>query len=513
MQRTRSVKWVSVRVKLIGIYLAVVLAIFLILIIVLPRILQDYTIQRSQDDLLATRQIIQEALDQTQNGGITEAAYAVRDKLDAVAKARNLEIWICLEPMETKSGSVTVPTMRMGGANAQEDISLSAQSAAFIEEIRTGAEEKTIFRDQFPEYYPNKTMTMAYSASYYERQTLGEYYGLTLPVEKTAVVLLNIALSDISNTIHQMLYVVLMLFLILSIVVAILIWMMSNTIIEPVNEMREIAGMISKGDFSNKVTVRSRDEIGDLAESFNKMAEELEQVEETQRAFISNISHDFRSPLTSIRGFVQAILEDVIPPEQHKKYLQIVFDETNRLSKLANDLLILNKMDSGQDVLQLTRFDINEMIRTLVLTFEQRIEEKNLAIDFRFLQEKLFVNADEEMIQRVIYNLVDNAIKFTQQGDSITVETSIVNKKAYISVSDTGVGMDEETQKHIFERFRKGDASRGLNKSGMGLGLAIVKQSIVKHGEDIHVTSKPGEGTNFEFTLPLATQVSFVEKK
>ena len=207
------------------------------------------------------------------------------------------------------------------------------------------------------------------------------------------------------------------------------------------------------------------------------------------------------------------MLEDVIPPEQQKKYLQIVFDETNRLSKLANDLLILNKMESGQDILQFSRFDINEMIRKLMLTFEQRIEKKELAVNFRFLQENLFVNADEEMIQRVIYNLVDNAIKFTEQGDSITVETSIVNKKAYISVSDTGLGMDEETQKHIFERFRKGDASRDLNKTGMGLGLAIVKQIIVKHGEDIRVSSKPGEGTNFEFTLPLAMQVSFVEKK
>jgi signal transduction histidine kinase len=199
--------------------------------------------------------------------------------------------------------------------------------------------------------------------------------------------------------------------------------------------------------------------------------------------------------------------------DQYDKYLQIVFDETNRLSKLANDLLLLTRMESGQDELHISRFDINEMILKLTLGFEQRAEEKQLQIQFKFLQEKLYVNADIDKLQRVIYNLVDNAIKFTGEGDSITIETSIVNKKAFISVVDTGIGMDEESMRHIFERFHKGDKSRGLNKTGMGLGLAIVKQIIVNHGEGIQVYSKEGEGTRFEFTLPLANQVSFVEKK
>ena len=170
-------------------------------------------------------------------------------------------------------------------------------------------------------------------------------------------------------------------------------------------------------------------------------------------------------------------------------------------------------MESGQEELHLVRFDINEMVRKLTLGFEQRAEEKKLNIQFKFLQEKLFVNADIDKIQRVIYNLVDNAVKFTQEGDSITIETSIVGKKAYVAVSDTGVGMDEESMRHVFERFHKGDKSRGLNKTGTGLGLAIVKQIIVNHGEGIQVVSKEGQGTKFEFTLPLANQVNFVEKK
>lgn len=368
-----------------------------------------------------------------------------------------------------------------------------------------------MFEDQFPEYYSKKTMTLAYTTNYYAQRMVSDKMVLSVPA--TAVVLLNIGLEDISSSVQTTLILVLGLFGMVSILVAIVIWYLSNSIISPVNQMREIADAITQGDFSKKAEIRSRDEIAALANSFNMMVVELQEVESMRQAFIANISHDFRSPLTSIRGFVQAMLDGVIPEEQYNKYLNIVFEETNRLSKLTNDILELTKMESGQEELHLVRFDINEMVRKLTLGFEQRAEEKKLNIQFKFLQEKLFVNADIDKIQRVIYNLVDNAVKFTQEGDSITIETSIVGKKAYVAVSDTGVGMDEESMRHVFERFHKGDKSRGLNKTGTGLGLAIVKQIIVNHGEGIQVISKEGQGTKFEFTLPLANQVNFVEKK
>ena len=498
-------RWLfSVRFKLFGIYLLIILIIFGCILGIFPKIFQAYMLERSQEDLLTTKQIIQETLEQTS----FQTTLYMREKLDAVARAKGIEIWICKQPITQTDSSIVVPTIRLGSDTDTQDLQLSSESAVFIEAVRTGQMQDRLYEDQFPEYYSQKTMTLAYSTLYYENVLARE-----MNVESTAVILLNIGLRDISNSVHNMLLVVLIGFGLIRNLVAIMCGYLANSNVTPVNQMREIAAAITQGDFSKKVEICTRDEIADLAKTFNLMAVELQEVEETQQAFIANISHDFRSPLTSIRGFVQAMLDGVIPPDQYDKYLNIVFDETNRLSKLANDLLELNRMESGRDELHIVRFDINEMIRKLTLGFEQRAEEKKLQIEFKFAQERLYVNADLDKIQRVIYNLVDNAIKFTNEGDSITISSDIINRKASVSVQDTGIGMDEEAVRHIFERFHKGDKSRGLNKTGMGLGLAIVKQIIVNHGEGIQVFSKEGEGTKFTFTLPLANQVSFIEKK
>ena len=501
----------SVRFKLLSIYLVIILVLFLIILGWFPSVFRTYLLQRSQEDLLTTKQIIQETLEQTVQTDFQTSVH-MRDKLDAVAQAKGIEIWICKEPETLSDGSQVIPVIRLGsGDQNAQDFQLSQESGQFIETLRSGWGQSEMFEDQFPEYYSKKTMTLAYTTNYYAQRMVSDKMVLSVPA--TAVVLLNIGLEDISSSVQTTLILVLGLFGMVSILVAIVIWYLSNSIISPVNQMREIADAITQGDFSKKAEIRSRDEIAALANSFNMMVVELQEVESMRQAFIANISHDFRSPLTSIRGFVQAMLDGVIPEEQYNKYLNIVFEETNRLSKLTNDILELTKMESGQEELHLVRFDINEMVRKLTLGFEQRAEEKKLNTQFKFLQEKLFVNADIDKIQRVIYNLVDNAVKFTQEGDSITIETSIVGKKAYVAVSDTGVGMDEESMRHVFERFHKGDKSRGLNKTGTGLGLAIVKQIIVNHGEGIQVVSKEGQGTKFEFTLPLANQVNFVEKK
>ena len=188
-------------------------------------------------------------------------------------------------------------------------------------------------------------------------------------------------------------------------------------------------------------------------------------------------------------------------------------DEMNRLTQMTNNVLDLTKMENGQIEQHEKIFEINETIVKLALSLEQRVEEKKIRMNFQFLQEKLYVNADEALIQRVVYNLMDNALKFTSEGDSITIETSIVARKALISVSDTGIGISEQSLPYVFERFHKGDRSRGKDKKGTGLGLAIAKQIITTHHEDIKVFSKVGEGTTFQFTLPLAYRHNLVEKK
>ena len=251
-----------------------------------------------------------------------------------------------MEPETALDGSTVVPVLRLGSDSDAMQLELSQESAAFIERVRSGLKQGEVYTDRFQEYYNRRTMTLAYTTGYYAQRQISQNVELSLPA--TAVVLLNIGLQDISQNVQATLMVILVAFGMISLLVALMIWILASSIVNPVNQMREIAVAIAQGDFSKKAEVYSHDEIAALANAFNRMAEELQEVESNRQAFIANISHDFRSPLTSIRGFVQAMLDDVIPVEQYPKYLNIVFDETNRLSKLTNDLLELSKMESGQ---------------------------------------------------------------------------------------------------------------------------------------------------------------------
>ena len=214
------------------------------------------------------------------------------------------------------------------------------------------------------------------------------------------------------------------------------------------------------------------------------MANELNTLEEDQRKFISNVSHDFRSPLTSIKGYVEAMLDGTIPVEMQEKYLNIILFETERLNKLTKSLLELNKFGSHGVMLDVTDFDIRF---NLILSGEQ-----------------LFITADFSKIQQVLYNLIDNAIKFSHQDSTITIETTEKNDKVFVSVKDTGIGIPKDSLKKIWERFYKTDLSRGKDKRGTGLGLSIVKEIIQAHGENINCISTEGVGTEFIFTLPIA---------
>ena len=234
------------------------------------------------------------------------------------------------------------------------------------------------------------------------------------------------------------------------------------------------------------------------------MANELNTLEEDQRKFISNVSHDFRSPLTSIKGYVEAMLDGTIPVEMQEKYLNIILFETERLNKLTKSLLELNKFGSHGVMLDVTDFDINQMIKTTLLTFEGICANKHIRFNLILSGEQLFITADFSKIQQVLYNLIDNAIKFSHQDSTITIETTEKNDKVFVSVKDTGIGIPKDSLKKIWERFYKTDLSRGKDKRGTGLGLSIVKEIIQAHGENINCISTEGVGTEFIFTLPIA---------
>ena len=236
------------------------------------------------------------------------------------------------------------------------------------------------------------------------------------------------------------------------------------------------------------------------------MAHELGEMDEYQKKFVANISHDFRSPLTSIKGYLEAILDGTIPLEMLDKYLNIVLMETERLNKLTSGLLTLNSFDTKRSMLDITSFDINTVIKNTVSSFEGRCREHHISIELLFDTRQQLVSADIGKIQQVLYNLLDNAIKFSPDHSQITIETTLRHEKVFISVKDEGIGIPRDCMKRIWERFYKTDLSRGKDKRGTGLGLAIVKEIITSHGEHINAISTEGVGTEFIFTLPRVAE-------
>jgi signal transduction histidine kinase len=233
------------------------------------------------------------------------------------------------------------------------------------------------------------------------------------------------------------------------------------------------------------------------------MASELEDMEKYQRDFIANVSHDFRSPLTSIKGYLEAILDGTIPQELHEKYILRVISETERLRKLTEGMISLGSMEVST-MLKRTNFDINSTIRDICASNENACRKKNIHFELIFEDESEMVYADHAKIQQVLYNLIDNAIKFSHQNGIIYITTGIRQRKVFVSVKDTGIGIPRQSIKKIWDRFYKSDLSRGKDKTGTGLGLSIVKEIIQAHNETIDVVSTEGAGAEFTFTLPAA---------
>lgn len=283
----------------------------------------------------------------------------------------------------------------------------------------------------------------------------------------------------------------------------ILIILLNYRMVLPLTQMNAAAKAIANGNFSKRIYVNTRDEVGQLAASFNKMAEELSSTDTMRKDFVANVSHELRSPLTSINGFVQGMLDGTIPESEYSKYLEIVLAESKRLSRLTKEMLDLTRIESGNMPIHKTVFDINELIRRVIITKEHALEDKLLDLNIDFSDEKINVYADQGGIEQVLVNLLDNAIKFTPSGKQIFISSRAKEGKAFISIRDTGTGINPDILPHIWERFYTENKSRTGSK-GVGLGLSIVKRIMVQHGQDIIAQSKQGEGSVFSFTLELA---------
>ncbi len=274
----------------------------------------------------------------------------------------------------------------------------------------------------------------------------------------------------------------------------------------PLDEIAAASRKFARGDFSVRVrqTEDTTDEMGALIDSFNKMADSLEQSEKRRSEFIANISHELRTPMTTIAGFADGILDGTIPPEDQEKYLRSIRDETRRLSRLVKEMLgVSQARASAADPSKRVVFDLSELILQTLLSFESRATAKNLDVDPQLPGDPIMVRADKDAITQVIYNLLDNAVKFARPDSCLVIKLYKDDGKVYVSVKDSGETIPPEDLPFIFDRFHKSDRSRSLDKDGVGLGLYLVKTILNSHDEDIAVKSQDGE-TEFVFTLPLA---------
>ena len=354
----------------------------------------------------------------------------------------------------------------------------------------TDAGNKTYFTNKFYGLFSEEQLTVFYPITY-SFKTRG-YIAISKP--------LSLIRSD-SNAVFNYNYIT-MLFILTVIFICMILFVYD--INKPIGKLTALTAAYAKGDFSERIKLNRSDEIGDLADSLNYMGTEINNFGEYQRKFIANVSHDFRSPLTSIKGYLEAMLDGTIPPELQEKYLNIVISETERLTKLTNNLLVMNNVNKDGMILDITDFDIVAVIKQTIETFEGICAKKKIKFKLVFSDKSMYVTADMGKIQQVIYNLVDNAIKFSNADSSILISVSERNEKILISIKDFGIGIPKDSLPHIFERFYKSDLSRGKDKKGTGLGLSIVKDIITGHNEYIDVVSTQGVGTEFTFRLPKA---------
>lgn len=288
----------------------------------------------------------------------------------------------------------------------------------------------------------------------------------------------------------------------ISIVALVAIYGVSYSVMKPLREIGNAVNEFSKGNFAVRIPVRGNDELAELAESFNNMASALQSKDEMQKNFLSNTSHDLKTPMTTIAGFIDGILDGAIPHEKQEYYLNIIKNEIKRLSRLVTSLLDLSRLQSGERKFDIKNFNICEMVRQTVISFETQIEIKELDVEFDFDDFDMYVRGDKDAINQVIYNLCHNAIKFSYEKGKYKVSVKDCDKKIRFSIYNEGIGITSEDLPYVFDRFYKSDKSRGLDKTGVGLGLFITKTIIEAHGEKISVQSDYGKNCVFTFTLP-----------
>lgn len=291
-------------------------------------------------------------------------------------------------------------------------------------------------------------------------------------------VFIHAPLPEVQKTFRDIYAITIAAILLCGLLAYIILYFQIRKISRPLAEISEAAKEIAGGEFQKRLSIKTGDEIEELGNSFNHMAESLERIEENRRNLVANISHDIRSPITSISGFVEGILDGTIPKEKQSLYLSKVLAESKRLGKITSNLLELSNMQQGRMTVKKQAFELNETIRRAIISFEEQILAKNLEIELHLFDEAIYVFSDPGLLERVLMNLLDNAVKFTPENGHVRINTTDTPSKIQVELLNDGVSIDQEELKKIWDRFHKGDTSRGEHRSGFGLGLAIVREII-----------------------------------
>lgn len=381
--------------------------------------------------------------------------------------------------------------------NSNGKISASNRNAVYATEgkfIDYEAVKETVSNDR---YYSETDLGGIFNKPYY-------VYGVPVYINNQFVCI-AFTTSDTSEY-YQFTSLMLNIFLVSALItfaVAIVaIGIYTYYMVKPLRKIAFAAHKFGQGDFSTRVEVKSKDEIGQLADEFNNMAESLSSSENIRRSFIANVSHELKTPMTTIAGFIDGILDGTIPPEKQNYYLKIVSDETRRLSRLVRSMLDLSKIDSGELKLNYQHFDLVSTTISALVTFEAEIDRKN--IEIRGLEdiESVYIDGDTDLLHQVVYNLIENAVKFVNDGGYIQFIINDLPDKTEFSIINSGHGIDKNDLALVFDKFYKTDKSRSIDKKGMGLGLYLVKTIIGLHGGKITVSSEVGQYCRFDFYIP-----------
>lgn len=338
---------------------------------------------------------------------------------------------------------------------------------------------------------------------------LGDENVLTVgrPIEYNGFIYGGVIISsptvEIVNSFKEIIPDMAVAMLVVLLIAFLLFYFISKRITNPIKEINNAVTQFSKGKFEKRVECSVENELGSLSDNINRMADSIENLEKMRSTFVSDVSHELRTPMTSITGFVEGILDGTIPKEKEEEYLNVVLTESKRLSRLVADLLNISRLDGGYYKVNKSEFDINELVRIVLIKFENEITQKDINLSLELENDKQSVMADSDGINQVITNIMHNAIKFTPEGGDIQVKISKRNQKAYVEIRNSGEGIKKENLPFIWDRFFKADTSRGDNPNGVGLGLFIVHSIISQHGEQIKAESVEGEYAKFTFTLDV----------